>query len=95
VALAEVLLELGGGEAREQQTHGGHRPAGRRALYNLACLRATAGELIGALTALENAVSAGYSGWDALATDPDLDALRGQERFRRLMARGTGQGGGK
>lgn len=96
-ALAEALLGLGRRhEAREQLERLATTGAlDARALYNLACLRATEGELNGALSALENAVAAGYTGWDALATDPDLDALRGQERFRRLMARGTGQGGGK
>lgn len=97
LALAEALLELGRRpEARAQlERLLATGPLEARALYNLACLRATAGEPEGALGALEQAVAAGYARPDVLATDPDLETLRGGARFQRLLARATGQGGGK
>jgi len=54
-------------------------------LYNLACARARAGQLPGALAALEGAVREGFDDAEGMARDPDLAPLRGQERFERLV----------
>lgn len=54
-------------------------------LYNLACARARAGELPGAMAALEGAVREGFDDAEGMARDPDLAPLRGQERFQRLV----------
>jgi tetratricopeptide (TPR) repeat protein len=88
LALADALLELGRPlEARVQLERVQSGPGiDARSLYNLACLRAAAGEIEGALGALERAVAAGYSDWAGLAADHDLDALRAEQRFRRLLA---------
>ena len=63
LALADALLELGRRhEAREQlERVRGSLGSDARSLYNLACLRATEGEIPGALDALERAVAAGYA----------------------------------
>lgn len=58
-----------------------------RDLYNLACLRATDGDTRGALDALERAVTAGYDDWAGIDADRDLDAVRGDARFRALRER--------
>lgn len=55
--------------------------------YNLACLRARSGESAAALDELERAVEAGYSDWDTIARDPDLDPLRADPRFSALRSR--------
>jgi tetratricopeptide (TPR) repeat protein len=63
-------------------------------LYNLACARARAGQLAGAMAALEGAVREGFDDVEGMARDPDLTALRGQERFERLVgALRKGRGG--
>ena len=87
LALADALMELGRRhEARAQlervQADAGLDP---RTLYNLACLRATEGEIGGALEALERAVGAGYADLAGLEADHDLDTLRAEPRFRRLL----------
>lgn len=52
--------------------------------YNLACARARAGGRNEALAALERALELGFSDPDLLGSDPDLDSLRDDPRFRRL-----------
>jgi len=56
-------------------------------LYNVACIRAMAGELDDAMSLLERAVDAGLSqrGW--ILNDNNLDPLRGLPRFRALLER--------
>lgn len=54
------------------------------AWYNLACARARLGQKKKALDALERAVAAGWTDLDHLRTDPDLEPLRGDPRFREL-----------
>lgn len=61
--------------------------AGPGVLYNLACARSRAGQLPGALKALEEAVAEGFDDAEGLARDPDLEPLRGSERYRALLAR--------
>jgi HEAT repeat protein len=54
--------------------------------YNLACLLARRGEKREAIEWLEKSVKAGYRDRDWMRLDKDLDALRQEEGFRRLLA---------
>ncbi|HVG23695.1 MAG TPA: tetratricopeptide repeat protein [Thermoanaerobaculia bacterium] len=56
------------------------------AWYNLAAAEARAGNRKQALTALEKAVAAGFHDAKQLASDDDFAALRGEERFRNVLA---------
>jgi tetratricopeptide (TPR) repeat protein len=53
--------------------------------YNLACCRARVGARDDALDALEEAVSRGFSDGELLASDTDLESLRGEDRYRALV----------
>lgn len=55
--------------------------------YDLACMRARDGRESKALDALERAVELGFHESSLLASDPDLESLRGEERYRRLAER--------
>ncbi|MEL6396673.1 MAG: DJ-1/PfpI family protein [Planctomycetota bacterium] len=55
------------------------------ALYNIACAHAQLGHSEEALSSLEDAVRAGFANYAILREDPDLDPIRGSERFRRLL----------
>lgn len=57
--------------------------------YNLACMYARGGNTAEGLAALESALQKGYANWDLLATDPDLEALRGTAAFEDLLQRFT------
>jgi tetratricopeptide (TPR) repeat protein len=57
------------------------------AAYNLACGYARLGRKDDALRSLETAVNEG--GGSDMASDPDLESLRGESRFQALVARGT------
>ena len=62
--------------------------AGRRegsALYNAACARALEGRKAEALDLLERAVEAGYDGPGHMRGDDDLDGLRAEPRFGRIV----------
>ncbi len=63
------------------------RPDDAVAWYNLACARARLGLEDKALDALERAIGSGYRDADHAAADPDLESLRGSERFTALLAR--------
>lgn len=54
--------------------------------YNLACVFALSGDNEGALDWLESAARVGFSRVGLLATDPDLAAVRGSDRFERAAA---------
>ena len=54
--------------------------------YNLACLLARKGEVDESLRFLSDAVRKGYSNRKLLETDPDLDPLRKDPRFSRIIA---------
>jgi hypothetical protein len=56
--------------------------------YNLACLRATRGEVDGAFEALRQSVQRGIADPTLLQQDPDLASLRADPRFAAL-ARGA------
>ncbi len=55
--------------------------------YNLACSLALAGHTDESLDALEAAVDLGYDDTQFLREDDDLDTLRGEVRFERLLKR--------
>jgi beta-lactamase regulating signal transducer with metallopeptidase domain/tetratricopeptide (TPR) repeat protein len=71
-------------EAYLRAAGAGHRPG--TSLYNAACSYALDGQTEPALVALEAAIAAGFDGVGLLARDDDLDALRAEERFERLLA---------
>jgi hypothetical protein len=55
--------------------------------YRAACSFATSGETEAALEALEECLEAGELDLERWQLDPDLDALRDDERFSELMHR--------
>ncbi len=56
------------------------------ALYDLACLYTQKGRTDDALRALEQAIGAGFDNRRSLMNDPELEALRSDERFKKLVA---------
>jgi predicted esterase len=54
--------------------------------YNLACVLARSGGRAEALEALEQAVAAGFSDRAHMSADEDLASLRGEDRFKALVA---------
>lgn len=63
------------------------RPDSAPARYNLACLRALAGESDLALAALAEALDRGFADRALLAEDPDLASLRSRPEFQQLLNR--------
>ena len=61
------------------------QPANPTAHYNLACSLALTKHNIAALRALRQAVELGYSDFDWMQQDPDLDALKHQPEFVALL----------
>ena len=55
------------------------------ALYNAGCGYARLGRTAEAITALEAAVDAGFDSWKYFYEDSDLDPIRGENAFRRMM----------
>ncbi|HYF14815.1 MAG TPA: tetratricopeptide repeat protein [Phycisphaerales bacterium] len=63
-----------------------HHPAIRiDALYNAACANALLGRKDEALVWLERAIDAGFKDTGQIAKDTDLDSLRDDERFKKLV----------
>ena len=62
------------------------RPDDPVVLYNLACSYCLTGDMTRALRALKKAIACGYNDFEYLNRDSDLDALRKDRRFKRLMA---------
>ena len=60
--------------------------------YNLACSYAVLGMIDPAFAALQRALELGYRHLDHLARDPDLEALRRDPRFARLLRAAAGGG---
>jgi tetratricopeptide (TPR) repeat protein len=58
-----------------------------RALYNLACIKTRGGNAEAGLRYLGEAVDNGYANRDAFMTDPDLDLLRSDPRFKQILDR--------
>jgi tetratricopeptide (TPR) repeat protein len=61
----------------------GYQPA--TGLYNLACANSLAGSKEEALTWLEKAIDAGFSQEETLRTDSDLDPIRADTHFKKLV----------
>ncbi len=55
--------------------------------YNLACSYALLGRKEEALEELKRAVRLGYADPEHMRSDPDLESLRGDDRFEKILAR--------
>jgi serine/threonine protein kinase len=66
---------------------GEDHPDTANTLYNLGCMAALRGHRAGALDWLGQAVTHGYSHWDVMARDSDLEPLRGEPAFEVIVAR--------
>jgi len=64
-----------------------HHPYNGGLLYDLACLRALAGNPAAAMRSLEKAVEAGWLNAAHAEADPDLASVRNRPDFRALLAR--------
>ena len=53
--------------------------------YNYACMQATSGDRKSALASLKTAVDKGFHDAELMEKDPDLEGLRGDEAFRKLV----------
>ena len=63
-------------------------PQDELTLYNLACAYALAGgKTSEAIEALEASVKAGFNDYHHVEKDPDLDSIRADERYLRLIER--------
>jgi tetratricopeptide (TPR) repeat protein len=54
-------------------------------LYNESCAEALYGQAAKALDALEDAINSGFNEFDLMATDVDLESIRGQPRYRAIV----------
>ena len=61
-------------------------PEDTNSLYNAACAAARLGRKEEALDYLKRAVDAGWGDFGHMKRDPDLESLRGEEAFKRLLA---------
>lgn len=55
------------------------------ALYNIACCQAQLGNIQNGLIALAGALEAGYTNFQQIQTDPDLNPLRADPKFEALI----------
>lgn len=62
------------------------RPSNATAHYNLACSLALSNKPLDALEALRTAVKHGYNDYEWMRQDPDLQSLRTDPEFQRLLA---------
>jgi tetratricopeptide (TPR) repeat protein len=53
--------------------------------YNLACAQARSRRRGEALDSLERAIEAGFNNVDHIQSDPDLESLRGKQRYQELV----------
>ena len=60
-------------------------PARADAYYNGACMLARSGKTKEAVAWLKTAIAKGYSHWERIAADPDLENIRGTEAYKELM----------
>ena len=60
-------------------------PRDKNAHYNLAALYALQGQKDRAFDSLDLALKHGFAQYDALRSDPDLQNLRGDPEFRRVL----------
>ncbi|MEO6244256.1 MAG: hypothetical protein ABIQ12_02365 [Opitutaceae bacterium] len=91
---AAVVEILGGHYTRQGRVSDGLRmdrrlvrlqPANATARYNLACSLALSKRTGDALRELRQAVELGYSDFDWMQQDPDLEALKANPEFRALL----------
>lgn len=61
------------------------QPDDKVALYNLACSYSMVGMVDASIESLERAIVAGYDQFDYMGRDSDLEAVRQDPRFRRLL----------
>ena len=96
----EVLMILGSTYTRRGEYEKGLnvgrrlvrlRPADPVVYYNLACSYCVLQHIDESLAALERAISLGYRDVPHLTKDPDLDNLRADPRYRKLLARLVGR----
>jgi eukaryotic-like serine/threonine-protein kinase len=73
--------------AGERRLLGDNHPDTTNTLYNLGCMAALRGNRPQALDWLGQAVAHGYSHWDVMARDTDLQRLRADSAFRTLVTR--------
>lgn len=73
------------GAAAAYLEHVTHRPDDGNAWYNLACCLSLAGHKDDAVRALEQAIRAGFTDFDHMKGDTDLDPLRKKKSFKDLM----------
>jgi hypothetical protein len=59
--------------------------------YNLSCCHALLGAKKDAPDRLEKTVEMGYKDVDHFEKDSDLDSLRGEERYRKLVSKLKGE----
>jgi hypothetical protein len=71
---------------KDQPESNGHRGIGLPSAYNVACGYALLGKKTEAIDWLEIAIAAGWQRWDHMREDTDLDGLRKERRFLRLLA---------
>ena len=57
-------------------------------LYNVTCVYARAGDVEQAIACLQRAIQNGFGHWAWLEHDSDLNPLRGDPRFQKLLAGG-------
>ena len=69
-------------KAIEKQIECGYKPV--ISAYNLACIRALQGKSEAAIEMLAKSVKLGFDRHKLIRTDPDLESLRGDERFAAL-----------
>lgn len=64
------------------------------ALYNIACCHAQLQDARSGLVALSGCIELGYTDWNQIRADPDLEFLRQDPRFEGLMERFQKKAGG-
>ncbi len=63
------------------------QPDNATARYNLACSLALSKRKTDALRALLEAINLGYSDYDWMAQDPDLESLKNVSEFKALLTK--------
>ena len=71
---------------KDQPDSNGHQMFGIPGAYNVACGYALLGKNTEAIDWIEISIAAGYKDWDHMRKDSDLDGLRKERRFLRLLA---------
>ena len=90
----EALIALGDAYTKNKQYEEGLKvdeklsklkPQDATIFYNLACSYSLTNRMGFALNALEKAIRLGYSDFSYMDTDPDLENLRKEQRYRELL----------